>query len=119
MDPANDLRKVYGPSAEFAAIESALQSRLPSRSPDPDDPSDPDATALRALDCLVAVIIRIYIFKLPVFSKLDETNTTFETWNPLPRYAWQAFTPDKEHTDTERDRTKKAFLERLWLSNGF
>ncbi|RSL53439.1 hypothetical protein CEP51_014898 [Fusarium floridanum] len=71
MDPANDLRKVYGPSAEFAAIESALQSRLPSRSPDPDDPSDPDATALRALDCLVA--------QLSTLEELVDCNLTADT----------------------------------------
>ncbi|RSL55672.1 hypothetical protein CEP54_009262 [Fusarium duplospermum] len=118
MDPANDLRNVYGPSAEFAAIKSALQSHPPPRSPAPDDPSDPDAAALCALDCLVAVIRRIYSFHIPVFSKLDETTTTFETWNPLLRYAWQAFTPDKEHTDAERERMKKALLERLRLGNG-
>ncbi|RSM10072.1 hypothetical protein CEP52_003811 [Fusarium oligoseptatum] len=46
MDPDNDLRKVYGPPAEFAAVESDLQSRPPPRSPAPDHPSDPDATTL-------------------------------------------------------------------------
>lgn len=109
MDPKNDIREQLDPYGKEAY--RVLQLQQPETTPATDVGWDTNG-----LDCLVAVIRRIYAFMPKAFLN-DGTFTAVEKQNPILRYAWQMLDAQEVATDATRAQQaaeKKAVMAKLF-----
>ncbi|KAH6991364.1 hypothetical protein BKA56DRAFT_574308 [Ilyonectria sp. MPI-CAGE-AT-0026] len=109
MDPKNDIRERLDPRGVVA--RRVLQTQQPEETSVTDVGWDTNG-----LDCLVAVIRRIYAF-MPGYFHDNEEFAAAEEKNPILRYAWQMLDIPEEATDATRAQQaaeKKAVMSKLF-----
>lgn len=109
MDPKNDIRERLDPRG--AVARRVLQTQQPEETSVTDVGWDTNG-----LDCLVAVIRRIYAF-MPGYFVENEAFAAAEEKNPILRYAWQMLDIPEEATDATRAQQaaeKKAVMSKLF-----